>query len=231
MNKVVFLCSGGGGNLRFFHLAIEDGLLENFEIAGVISDRLCPALSYAEENSLNGFVVPFDGKQELVRVKLVDLKPDLIITNVHKIVQSNVLNSFEGKFINLHYSILPAFGGVVGKTALRRCIEYGSKITGVTVHHVNEELDRGSPLMQASFPISGADFNSILDLQFRIGCISLLNVANQMVDGSSIKGERFDVVRLKNSMVTFSPDAQIHTTLLEEEIWSRVKQASGRSEG
>ena len=87
MLRIVFLCSGGGGNLRFVVETIHLGLLMNAEVCGVITDRECPASLFARQYNIPVSKCDFSEKnQRDVMSRLLDLGPGIIVSNVHKIL-------------------------------------------------------------------------------------------------------------------------------------------------
>lgn len=175
--RIAVLCSGGGGNLRFLHAAIERHWLGNAEIVNVIADRQCVANDFAAVAGIPNEIVDFsDAGQSSLLAALQRSTPDLIITTVHKILKPPVINAWRGRLLNLHYSLLPAFGGTIGSTPLKGAIEYGARFTGVTAHNVDEQLDGGTPIVQGVIPIRAPeiDFDALMNLVFRCGCVALL---------------------------------------------------------
>lgn len=93
---------------------------------------------------------------------LAQHRPDLVITTVHRILAEPVTSRYQGRLINLHYSLLPAFGGAIGIRPVRDALAYGSRFTGVTVHRVDatsaaseEALLLKQRLCLFSRPVSG----------------------------------------------------------------------------
>ena len=119
--RVLFLASGNGGNLKFLHqISNHDNAsldVKSIKVIGVIADRECGALNFATENNLIAEYYSFKRTQE-ENLKLInainELDPDLVVTNVHKIISPVVLKETNAKFLNVHYSILPAFAGTIG---------------------------------------------------------------------------------------------------------------------
>ena len=177
MLKIVFLCSGGGGNLRFMDEIIRLGWIKNAMICGVITDRECLANQFARENNIWTDTIDFSEPDQLNLIgELNRLAPDIIITNVHKILSLAVVDRFRGALVNLHYSLLPAFGGVIGMKPVRQALDYGAKFVGATVHLVDALVDTGCPLVQVAIPVKNGDTtDSLMDIVFRCGCIALLN--------------------------------------------------------
>lgn len=154
MKKIGFLVSGNGGTLKFIHL-VKKKLSIPYEIIFVIGDRQCGAIDYAKENGLENFVVQYTGHHNEALTALLKNFPevDLIITNIHKIIDSVTLNTFEDKFINLHYSLLPAYSGLIGMETVVRAKKDNVLFLGATCHEVDESLDGGPILAQSSFSV------------------------------------------------------------------------------
>lgn len=177
MLKIAFLCSGGGGNLRFIAKVISLGWISNVKISGVITDRKCLANKFAKENNIYTSVVNFSEKNQLNLInELNRLDVDIIISTVNKILLPVVVDAFKGSLINLHYSLLPAFGGSIGTTPVKFALTYGAQFVGTTVHLIDTLVDSGTPLVQAVIPVKAGDnVGSLIDIVFRCGCITLLN--------------------------------------------------------
>lgn len=226
MLRIVFLCSGGGGNLRFIAEAIRLGLIVDAEICGVITDRECPAVLFARQNNIPVSECDFSEKdQPSVMTRLLDLDPGIIVSNVHKILSSVVVNTFRGKLINLHYSLLPAFGGVIGAKALSQALDYGVQLVGTTVHLVDDIVDSGSPLVQAAIPVIGGDeMPALMDIVFRVGCISLLT-GMQLIRTDSrteLKALR-SLIEVSGHLVLFNPPVASFPEFQCESFWQLLK--------
>jgi phosphoribosylglycinamide formyltransferase 1 len=171
--KIVFLGSGGGGNLKFIHNLSK--INKNFDVVGVITDRHCGASEYAKKSKIfttqHSFKRTLSENQILISI-LDELSPDIIITNVHKILSKVVVQNFKGRLINLHYSYLPAYAGLIGVKPVDAAIERGNKYIGVTCHEVNEKVDDGKTLAQGLFFVS--ESNNFYQSTFEIGAITLL---------------------------------------------------------
>lgn len=172
--RIIFLCSGGGGNLAFIKHAIQFGYLKGAIIVGVITDRRCSANVFSDRIGLYNRIVEIIDQNEL-QSEIEKLNPDLIITTFHKIIEHDILNQYEGKLINLHYSLLPAFSGLIGSKPLKAALEYHALFNGVTVHLVNAQVDAGRPLVQGVIALhTDETLESLMPVVFRCGCIALL---------------------------------------------------------
>ncbi len=210
--RIVFLCSGNGGNMKFLNelsKVSSNSEISSISVTGVVVDRECGALEYCQERGLAGVIHSFKRTDEedskLISI-LNDLNPDIIITNVHKILSEKVVSAFEGKLINVHYSILPAFAGTIGMDTVENAINAGCKVLGSTCHIVTNELDGGPILSQSTFPFIGQEdvYNDV----FRTGALSLLSGVLQQK--TNISG----VFNLNN--IQTNPLFDIESKVLEE---------------
>ncbi|WP_324749107.1 formyltransferase family protein [Sphingomonas sp. LY54] len=213
--RIVFLVSGGGGNLRFIHRAIEQGQLPGAELVGVVADRDCPALAYCEARQIPTYVIRYSrAEPEELGAALQELRPDVIVTNIHKILDSKTVGAFSGRMINLHYSLLPLFKGAIGVEPVRLAIEQGCKIVGTTVHYVSEAVDAGEIISQSAIPVSTLNIDRLMSDVFRSGCINLLSAIRNLSDG--VKPV------LLGSGGFVSPPASLRVEDFAEEFWSSV---------
>jgi phosphoribosylglycinamide formyltransferase-1 len=231
MLKIAFLCSGGGGNLRFIHEAIQVGWLADAEICAVITDRACGASDFARANKMWCVQIDFSQPQQTILLHDLDrVQPDLVITNVHKVLVPTVVQRYAGKLLNLHYSLLPSFGGVIGTRPVSMALEYGAKFVGATAHLVDEGVDTGQPVVQAAIPVTGEDATeSLMDVVFRSGCICLLNaieIVRRDRYSLSLDTPRTDTalcVDVVDRYVLLSPAAIRDVSYSEEGFWRRVR--------
>lgn len=159
--KLGILVSGRGTNLRAIVDAIENGEL-NARVAVVLSDnQYTPALQWAGEKGIDA--VGLDPKwfadkqkydQALAR-ELENYQVDLVcLAGYMRILGSEFIRKFEGKIINIHPSLLPAFPGL---HVQQKAIDYGVKFSGCTVHFVEEKVDSGPIILQAVVPVHDTD--------------------------------------------------------------------------
>ena len=210
--KIIFLVSGNGGNLKFVCEYMKLCRNRQIEIIAVIADRNCRAIDYAKNEAIPTHVDPYDKSypENLTNV-LEKYSADFIISNWHKIIDSYTVDRFNNKIINLHYSLLPAFSGMIGDKPIRRAIEKNCKYVGTTVHYVNENVDDGKIIGQTIIKVEDySDFPSIMNKIFRDGAINLLNSIffiafhsnNQLFSNSSICISPqlcFDISKINNN--------------------------------
>lgn len=187
--NLVFLGSGGGGNLKFIHL-LEP--YTGFSVKAVVTDRDCGALNYAEQRSIENYIHSFkrndSENQKLVHL-LSTLGADVVITNVHKILSESVIESVQSRFINLHYSYLPAYRGFIGMKPLLEAIYRDNSYAGVTCHDVVKEVDEGKTLAQAFFPILNKTQTENIQTCFEAGAIALLAGLERIHKKNTINNE------------------------------------------
>jgi phosphoribosylglycinamide formyltransferase-1 len=155
------LISGRGSNLQAILAAIRDGRLDA-EIAVVISNRSDAAgLDRARAAGIETLHVShraFSTRDDFDRALAGELRDRHVglvcLAGFMRLVGRPMLEAFPDGILNIHPSLLPAFPGV---DAQRQALEYGVKVTGVTVHLVTPELDGGPIVLQRSVPVLDDD--------------------------------------------------------------------------
>lgn len=172
MLRIVVCVSGGGTNLQAIIDGVHSGSIRNTQIAGVISNNAgAYALKRAENNGIPAFCISpkdYQDRGEFNRVfldKLNELNPDLIVlAGFLVILPEEMIASYRNRIINIHPSLIPSFCGTgyyglkVHEEALRR----GVKITGATVHFVDEGTDTGTIIAQKAVEVLPGDTPEIL---------------------------------------------------------------------
>lgn len=151
------LVSGRGSNLGAILAQIKTGQLPA-RVCVVISDNpLAPALSLAAEYGVPVVVVEpknFVGKityEEAIVTALREQGVELVVlAGYMRLAGSILLGNFTGKIINIHPSLLPSFPGL---DAQQQALDYGVKISGCTVHYVNEIMDGGRIIAQTAVEV------------------------------------------------------------------------------
>ncbi|AEB76433.1 phosphoribosylglycinamide formyltransferase [Clostridium botulinum] len=163
MFKIAVLISGSGSNLQSIIDNIENENL-NCNIEYVISDKEGAfGIERAKQHNIKTFV--FDRKKygESISDKILetlDGKVDLIVLAGYlSIVKGKILNKFKNKIINIHPSLIPSFcgKGMYGIKVHQKALEYGVKVTGCTVHFVDEGTDTGSIILQKAVNVEEDD--------------------------------------------------------------------------
>src|ERR1700682_2796426 len=161
MKSLGILLSGRGSNFVAIADSIDAGRIKNAGIAVVISNRAdAPGGAAARQRGLNTLVVPSKGKpreehdREVVAA-LQHNKVDLIcLAGYMRLLSPWFVRQFPAKILNIHPSLLPAFPGL---EAQQQAFAYGVRVSGCTVHFVDEELDHGAILVQKTVAVLDSD--------------------------------------------------------------------------
>lgn len=149
--RIVVLISGSGSNMLALADACDDGRVPG-EIVAVFADRDCLGLKAAESRGFDTELLTpkdFGSREEwseALRGRVDERRPDLVVSaGFMRILAPVFVETFEGRLINLHPSLLPAFAGA---HAVRDALEAGVRITGSTVHLVDNQVDHGPIIFQ-----------------------------------------------------------------------------------
>ncbi len=170
--RIVVLVSGGGTNLQAIIDRIKDNTITNTEIAEVVSNNPnAYALTRAKDNGISGKCISpkdFDSRDEFNKA-LVDemdrINPDLIVLAGFLVnIPAEMVKKYTRKIINIHPSLIPAFcgKGFYGLKVHEGALERGVKITGATVHFVDEGTDTGPIILQKAVEVLDGDTPKIL---------------------------------------------------------------------
>jgi phosphoribosylglycinamide formyltransferase-1 len=159
--RLAILISGRGSNMLALADAVADGRLPNAQIAIVVSDqRDAAGLERAVERGLETLVVTRSRRtrEEHEREIIASLREreiDLVcLAGYMRLLSPCFVEAFRGRVLNIHPSLLPAFPGL---DAQRQAIEHGVKVSGCTVHFVDETLDGGAIITQRAVAVSDDD--------------------------------------------------------------------------
>jgi phosphoribosylglycinamide formyltransferase 1 len=161
MINIGVLVSGRGTNLQAIIEAIEEGKIEG-KIKIVVSDNLdAYALKRAEQHNIETKYInhkefknreDYDKKiVETLENKEVEL---VVLAGYMRILSSYFIKAYKNKIINIHPALLPSFPGL---RAQKQAVEYGVKISGCTVHFVDEGMDSGPIILQSAVEVSEDD--------------------------------------------------------------------------
>jgi phosphoribosylglycinamide formyltransferase-1 len=161
MKSLGILLSGRGSNFVAIADSIEAGRIADARIAVVVSNRAdAPGVATARQRGLNAVVIPSKGRtrEEHDREVVGMLKQhnvDLIcLAGYMRLLSPWFVRQFPGRILNIHPSLLPAFPGL---EAQEQAFAYGVKVSGCTVHFVDEELDHGAIIVQRTVPVLDSD--------------------------------------------------------------------------
>ncbi|MGA3090728.1 MAG: phosphoribosylglycinamide formyltransferase [Terriglobales bacterium] len=161
MKNLAILLSGRGSNFVAIADSIAVGRIPDARIAIVISNRTdAPGLEIARERGLEVLAIPSQGKRREqhdreVAAALVGRQVDLVcLAGYMRLLSPWFVQQFPAKILNIHPSLLPAFAGL---EAQQQAFAYGAKVSGCTVHFVDEELDHGAIIVQKTVPVLESD--------------------------------------------------------------------------
>ena len=157
MVKIGVLISGGGTNLQAIIDSCEDKTI-NGEVKVVISNK---SEAYGLERAKNHNIKAICEKDEdkiieILKENEIDL---VVLAGYLKIISPKLVNEYRNRIINIHPSLIPAFcgKGYYGDKVHQGIIEYGAKVTGATVHFVDEGADTGPIIMQKTVEVKQDD--------------------------------------------------------------------------
>ena len=172
MLKVAVLVSGGGTNLQAILDAVETGRIRNAEVVAVISNNpQAYALERAKKHGIPavcvsrkacGSVEAFD---DALLKAIKDSGADLVVlAGCLVVIPEKIIQEYRGRIINIHPSLIPSFCGTgyYGLKVHEAALERGVKVTGATVHFVDEGTDTGPILLQKAVEVKEGDTPEIL---------------------------------------------------------------------
>lgn len=172
MLKVVVCVSGGGTNLQAIIDAIAEKKITNTEIVGVISNNYgVKSIERAEKAGIPAFVLSpkdYSERSEFNKAfldKVKELNPDLVVLAGFLVrIPEEFVKEYSNRIVNIHPSLIPSFCGVgyYGLKVHEKALERGVKITGATVHFVNEGMDEGPIIAQKPVAVEDGDTPEVL---------------------------------------------------------------------
>ena len=196
--NIVVLVSGGGTNLQAIIDYAKAGKLNNGELVKVISSKEGAfALERAKKADIPGVVVAKKGKTQIefesgILKELADCGAEVIVlAGFMCILSKDFTDKFVNRIINVHPALIPSFcgEGYYGLKVHEKVLEYGVKVTGATVHFVNEIADGGEIIMQKAVYVKDGDTPEILQkrvmeqAEWKILPASLKKVCKMVVKG------------------------------------------------
>lgn len=159
--RLGILLSGRGSNFVAIADAIADDRLPGAEIAVVISNKAdAPGLAAARARNLNAVSIEARGRKRAehdaeIIACLREHQVDLVcLAGYMRLLSQEFVAAFPQRILNIHPSLLPAFPGL---DAQQQALDYGVKVTGCTVHFVDEQLDHGIIILQKVVPVQDED--------------------------------------------------------------------------
>jgi phosphoribosylglycinamide formyltransferase 1 len=196
MHNLGILLSGRGSNFVAIADSIEAGRIPDARIAVVISNKADAAgIATARQRGLNAVVIPSKGRpreehdREVVGT-LNQHKVDLVcLAGYMRLLSPWFVRQFPRRILNIHPSLLPAFPGL---EAQEQAFAHGVKVSGCTVHFVDEELDHGAIIVQKTVPVLDSDNeHTLADRILEQEHIAYTEAVNIVLGGKyEVKGRR-----------------------------------------
>lgn len=199
--KIAVFVSGGGTNLQALIDAQKSGIITSGEICLVVSSKDgVYALERAKNNNIKTAVVPKKQlSQEEFEEALITLLNEngielIVLAGFMSILSENFTKKFNERIINVHPSLIPSFcgKGYYGLKVHESALSYGVKVTGATVHFVNEVPDGGKIIMQKAVEIKDGDTPEILQkrvmeqAEWKILPLSTEKICEEIIKGRQV---------------------------------------------
>jgi phosphoribosylglycinamide formyltransferase-1 len=168
--KIAILISGRGSNMRVILDRVKDGSLA-VDVVLVFSDKaqaeglqIAKSIGVATESfSPSEFSSFSEYEEKLVNALKRSRVEWIICAGYMRIIKKTILSNFQGKILNIHPSLLPSFRGL---NAQKQALDAGVKVSGCTVHFVDEDVDSGAIIAQTAVEVYDGD--TVADLTQRI---------------------------------------------------------------
>ncbi|MDO4649264.1 MAG: phosphoribosylglycinamide formyltransferase [Eubacteriales bacterium] len=198
MLKIGVLVSGGGTNLQAILDAIDQGEIRNAEVSIVISNNAgAYALERARQHEIPGVCIApkdFENREAFHKALLAKLKEeqvDLVVLAGYLVaIPPMIVEAFPNRIINIHPSLIPSFCGVgyYGLRVHEAVLERGVKVTGATVHFVDDGTDTGPIILQKAVKVEQGDTPSVLQrrvmekAEWKILPLAIDLIANNLIE-------------------------------------------------
>ena len=197
MHSLGILLSGRGSNFVAIADSIDAGRIPDARIGVVISNKVdAPGIATARDRGFHAQIIPSKGKprEEHDREVVATLKQhgvDLVcLAGYMRLLSPWFVQQFPHRILNIHPSLLPAFPGL---EAQEQAFAYGVKVSGCTVHFVDEELDHGAIIVQKAVPVlDGDDEHSLAARILEQEHLAYTEAINIVLAGKfTVQGRRF----------------------------------------
>jgi len=196
--KIGILISGRGSNMVAIVEAVQSGLISHSEVTVVISDKAsAEGLIRAKEREIETLAITRNGRtrEEHDAEIVAELKKRNVklvcLAGYMRLLSKEFIRAFPDKIINIHPSLLPSFKGL---DAQRQAIDYGVKVSGCTVHFVDEALDHGAIVAQKIVEVKDDDTAESLaarilehEHELYIESVRLIVSGNYVIIGRKVK--------------------------------------------
>jgi phosphoribosylglycinamide formyltransferase 1 len=207
MQSLGILLSGRGSNFVAIADSIDAGRIPGARISVVISNKAdAPGITFARSRGLNVLVIPSRGRprEEHDREVVAALQRnsvDLVcLAGYMRLLSPWFVQQYPRRILNIHPSLLPAFPGL---EAQQQAFAYGVKVSGCTVHFVDEELDHGAIIVQKTVPVlDGDDEHSLAARILEQEHIAYTEAINLVLGGKfEVEGRRLVLVQKSEGRV------------------------------
>ena len=161
MHNLGILLSGRGSNFLAIADSIDAGRISDARIAVVVSNKAdAPGIASAKQRGLTTLIIPSKGqsREDHDRAVVAGLREHQVewicLAGYMRLLSSWFVQQFPQRILNIHPSLLPAFPGL---DAQKQAFDYGVRVSGCTVHLVDEQLDHGAIILQKTVPVLDAD--------------------------------------------------------------------------
>ncbi len=172
MKNIAVLVSGGGTNFQALIDAEKNGIIKSGHIKLCISSsKLAYALKRAENNGIKSVVIrtkDFPQRTDFDKAMIKTLEENeidlIVLAGYVNILSKELTDKYPNRIINIHPSLIPSFcgEGFYGLKVHEEALKYGVKVTGATVHYVNDVVDGGNIIMQKAVYVKEGDTPEIL---------------------------------------------------------------------
>jgi len=207
MHSLGILLSGRGSNFVAIADSIDAGRIADARIAVVISNRAdAPGIATARDRGLNAVVIPSKGRarEEHDREVVAALQQNgvelVCLAGYMRLLSLWFVQQFPRRILNIHPSLLPAFPGL---EAQEQAFAYGVKVSGCTVHFVDEELDHGAIIVQKAVPVlDGDDEHTLAERILEQEHVAYTEAINVVLGKFTVIGRRvvMDVTAIGNAI-------------------------------
>ena len=189
--RIVVVASGRGSNFQAIIGALQRGSIPAECVALVTDNPKAYAIERAQGANIPVVVVDYSSfatrelYEQALFTALKDTRPDLVVlAGYMRIVGSAIVREYAGKMMNIHPALLPSFTGL---HAQRQTIEYGVKVSGCTVHFVDEGTDTGPIIIQRCIPVEDEDDEEALAARILVEEHRILTEAVRLFLGDKIR--------------------------------------------
>ena len=168
------LCSGNGTNFE----NILRSCWEDEVVLMIHNKKECGAAKRAEKFGIPHCYIKHKDEEQIIQLMQAWRVDLIVLAGYMKVVSPDFIKAFPNRIINLHPSLLPKYKGL---HAVEQALEAGDKVTGCTVHYVNEELDSGEVILQSEVPIEPDDTVETLTPKIQRKEYAILPAAIQQV--------------------------------------------------